>query len=459
MAKLMLVEDDNNLREIYEARLQAEGYQIIPAKDGEEALVLAKSEKPDLIIADVMMPKISGFEMLDILRNTEGLKDVKVIMLTALGQNDDQQRATRLGADRYLVKSQVTLEDIVKVSHEILGDQAAPPTPAPEPEPTPPVSTPAPEPAPAAPAPDLTPTPIAAPPPAAVTPSAPVASQIPVTEPPASPGPSPDPAPADPLPADPAPAAPPTPAPEPEPTPSVSTPAPEPAPSSLLDNQSTQDTQSVVQEEADVESKVEDFVAGATEEPTTPSGEPGPTTTDTKEDPAPAAPPTPAPEPAPVEPPTDTSTTTSDDDKLMADAAEALVKSTEPDTVAPATPSAQVTVNVTPPGEPTPPADDPKPPADGRSKKIIQPLDLQPKTDINTLLALEEAEEAKSQTPPQPAAVVAVDDPKAPPAPVPPNPVIEPPATSDDSSAADEPALPVSTVQPNDPANPDSIAL
>ncbi len=124
MAKLLLVEDDNNLREIYEARLQAEGYTIATAKDGEEALVVAKAEHPDLIISDIMMPKISGFEMLDILRNTESLKSVPVIMLTALGQNDDQQRADKLGADRYLVKSQVTLEDIVKVAHELLHDTA-----------------------------------------------------------------------------------------------------------------------------------------------------------------------------------------------------------------------------------------------------------------------------------------------------------------------------------------------
>lgn len=137
MAKILLVEDDNNLREIYEARLQAEGYEILSARDGEEALVVAKAEKPDLVISDIMMPKISGFEMLDILRNTEGLKDVKVIMLTALGQTDDQQRADKLGADRYLVKSQVTLEDIAKAAHDLLGDataaasQTTPQTPAP----------------------------------------------------------------------------------------------------------------------------------------------------------------------------------------------------------------------------------------------------------------------------------------------------------------------------------------
>lgn len=148
MAKILLVEDDNNLREIYEARLQAEGYTIVSARDGEEALVVAKAEMPDLVISDVMMPKISGFEMLDILRDTETLRDVKVIMLTALGQAEDQTRADKLGADRYLVKSQVTLEDIVNVAGELLGvGSAAPEGSAAAPEPA---AAAAPEPAAAA---------------------------------------------------------------------------------------------------------------------------------------------------------------------------------------------------------------------------------------------------------------------------------------------------------------------
>ena len=126
MAKILLVEDDNNLREIYEARLQAEGFSIVSAHDGEEALVVAKNERPDLIISDVMMPKISGFEMLDIIRATPTLANVKIIMLTALGQNEDQDRANKLGADRYLVKSQVTLEDIVNTANELLSQSSAP---------------------------------------------------------------------------------------------------------------------------------------------------------------------------------------------------------------------------------------------------------------------------------------------------------------------------------------------
>lgn len=127
MAKVLLVEDDNNLREIYQARLTAEGYDISTAQNGEEALSVAKQVHPDLIISDVMMPRISGFEMLDILRNTDELKHTKVIMLTALGQADDRDRAQGLGADKYLVKSQVTLEDIVNCAHDLLAGTASSP--------------------------------------------------------------------------------------------------------------------------------------------------------------------------------------------------------------------------------------------------------------------------------------------------------------------------------------------
>ncbi len=119
----MLVEDDNNLREIYEARLSAEGYEIISASDGESALALAIKEKPDLMISDIMMPNVSGFDMLDILRTTAELKDTKIIMMTALNQAEDKAKAENLGADLYLVKSQVTLEDVVRSVKSLLGEE------------------------------------------------------------------------------------------------------------------------------------------------------------------------------------------------------------------------------------------------------------------------------------------------------------------------------------------------
>lgn len=124
MAKILLVEDDQSLREIYSIRLTAEGYEIVSAGDGEEALASAVREKPDLVLSDVMMPKISGFDMLDILRQTPETKDIKVIMMTALSSEDQRERGNALGADRYLVKSQVGIEDVVNAVHEVLGDNA-----------------------------------------------------------------------------------------------------------------------------------------------------------------------------------------------------------------------------------------------------------------------------------------------------------------------------------------------
>ena len=174
MAKILLVEDDKSLREIYGVRLAAEGYTIVSAGDGEEALAVAIKERPDLIVSDVMMPKISGFDMLDILRSTTETKDIKVIMMTALSSEDQRARGEALGADRYLVKSQVGIEDVVRTVHDVMGDgipaaagapnfTAPAPVAAPAPAPVAPTPLPAPTPAyvaPVAPAPTPTPTPL-----------------------------------------------------------------------------------------------------------------------------------------------------------------------------------------------------------------------------------------------------------------------------------------------------------
>ena len=122
MTKILLVEDDKSLREIYGVRLLAEGYDIVSAGDGEEALAMAIKERPNLIVSDVMMPKISGFDMLDILRSTTETRGIKVIMMTALSSEDQRRRGEALGADRYLVKSQVGIEDVVRTVHEVLED-------------------------------------------------------------------------------------------------------------------------------------------------------------------------------------------------------------------------------------------------------------------------------------------------------------------------------------------------
>ena len=119
MTKILLVEDDKSLREIYGVRLLAEGYDIVSAGDGEEALAMAIKERPNLIVSDVMMPKISGFDMLDILRSTTETRGIKVIMMTALSSEEQRRRGEVLGADRYLVKSQVGIEVVASQYQEV----------------------------------------------------------------------------------------------------------------------------------------------------------------------------------------------------------------------------------------------------------------------------------------------------------------------------------------------------
>lgn len=275
MTKILLVEDDKSLREIYGVRLLAEGYDIISAGDGEAALAMAIKERPSLIVSDVMMPKISGFDMLDILRSTTETKNIKVIMMTALSSEDQRARGEALGADRYLVKSQVGIEDVVRTVHEVLGDapvsaataaqtfgsaapRPAPTTPVPprspqplqQTMPTPPPFTAAATPQPRAPQPQLAPA-ATTPSSALPQPTAPFSTTRPanlgerVLHPvsPAQGGAKPDisslmaqelgqadasPAPAAPMAPPPPPPAPPTPAPMATPAPQPAVPAPQP---------------------------------------------------------------------------------------------------------------------------------------------------------------------------------------------------------------------------------------
>lgn len=112
--KILLVEDDVALSAVYKSRMGLEGFEIREVNNGEEALSAAIDFKPDLILLDAMMPKISGFDVLDILRNTAETADIRIIMLTALSQPKDKERAEALGVNDYLVKSQVVIGDVVE---------------------------------------------------------------------------------------------------------------------------------------------------------------------------------------------------------------------------------------------------------------------------------------------------------------------------------------------------------
>ena len=113
LKRILLVEDDDALANVYVTRLQAEGFDIRRINNGEEALATVMTYQPDLVLLDIMMPKVSGFDVLDRLRRTPQTAKTKVIMLTALSQESDKQRAEQLGVDDYLVKSQVVIADVV----------------------------------------------------------------------------------------------------------------------------------------------------------------------------------------------------------------------------------------------------------------------------------------------------------------------------------------------------------
>lgn len=119
--RILFVEDDDALAGVYLVRLQAEGFDVKRVANGEEALAAATAYKPDLVLLDVMMPKVSGFDVLDILRNTPETANLKVIMLTALSQEADRKRAEDLGVDDYLVKSQVVIGDVIARIKQHLG--------------------------------------------------------------------------------------------------------------------------------------------------------------------------------------------------------------------------------------------------------------------------------------------------------------------------------------------------
>jgi DNA-binding response OmpR family regulator len=119
--RILFVEDDDALASVYLVRLEGEGFEVQRVANGEDALAAAVSFKPDLVLLDVMMPKISGFDVLDILRNTPETANLKVVMLTALSQESDKKRAEELGVDDYLVKSQVVITDVIDRIKKHLG--------------------------------------------------------------------------------------------------------------------------------------------------------------------------------------------------------------------------------------------------------------------------------------------------------------------------------------------------
>lgn len=111
--KILYIEDDQGLASIYTMRLKSEGFEVLHCADGDSALQQGREFRPDLIILDLMMPSLSGFDTLDLLRNTFETSTAKIIIMSALSQPEDIEKTKSMGADDFLIKSQVTIDDVV----------------------------------------------------------------------------------------------------------------------------------------------------------------------------------------------------------------------------------------------------------------------------------------------------------------------------------------------------------
>ena len=119
--RILLVEDDRFLRKAAETTLKQQGYAVITAADGEEALRVARSAPPDLILLDVIMPKLNGFQVLDALKKDPTTAHIPVIILSNLGQDRDVQQAMEAGATAYFIKADLSLQALVQRVGETLA--------------------------------------------------------------------------------------------------------------------------------------------------------------------------------------------------------------------------------------------------------------------------------------------------------------------------------------------------
>ena len=120
---ILLIEDDQALAGMYEMKFREEGYEIDVAGDGEEGLERIRSNRPDLVLLDIVLPKKDGYQVLEEIRNDEQIKDVQVFVLSNLGQNGEIEQGKNKGADDYFVKASLTPTQLVeKVKERLKGE-------------------------------------------------------------------------------------------------------------------------------------------------------------------------------------------------------------------------------------------------------------------------------------------------------------------------------------------------
>lgn len=120
--KVLIIEDDEHISKVYELKLVKEGIEIAVARDGEEGIAKIISEKPDLVMLDLMIPRKDGFAVLDEVRANPAVKDIPILVLSNLGQKTDRDKALALGAKEYVVKVDLSIQEVIDKVKGYLGN-------------------------------------------------------------------------------------------------------------------------------------------------------------------------------------------------------------------------------------------------------------------------------------------------------------------------------------------------
>ncbi|MBN1325388.1 response regulator [Candidatus Falkowbacteria bacterium] len=121
-AKILLIEDDTFLVEMYMTKFELEGFSVISAEDGQKGLEMVKKENPDIILLDILMPKMDGFAVLDALKKDKATANIPVVLLTNLGQKEDVKKGFEKGAVGYLIKAHFMPSEVVDKIKKILKE-------------------------------------------------------------------------------------------------------------------------------------------------------------------------------------------------------------------------------------------------------------------------------------------------------------------------------------------------
>ena len=120
MPKILIVEDDPFLSEMYSTKLIQEKFEVDFAVDGKEAIMKARGGRPDLILLDIVLPKMDGFEVLQEIKKDPQLRNIQIIALTNLGQKEEVEKGLKLGADDYIVKAHFTPTEVINKIKQVI---------------------------------------------------------------------------------------------------------------------------------------------------------------------------------------------------------------------------------------------------------------------------------------------------------------------------------------------------